>query len=61
MNNNFTDRLISRKELRARINISISTEWRWLKEGLLPKTVVVNGRILGYLLSSFNKWIEDNS
>ena len=61
MNEKFVDRLISRKELRARFNISISTEWRRLQNDLLPKPFVINGRILGYLLSSFNKWIDDNS
>ena len=61
MDNTVIDRLITREELRAYLNISKSTEWRMQQKGLLPKTVTVGGRILGYLLSAYLKWIKDNS
>ena len=61
MNNQSVDRVIPREELRALINVSKSTEWRMLQNNSLPKTVVVNGRILGYLMSSYLKWLADNS
>lgn len=55
------DNIISRKELRKRIGISRSTEWRYDRQGILPTKVILGGRVLGYLESSYKKWIQDNS
>ena len=55
------DNIISKKEFRERTGFSRTSEWRYETKGLLPKTVTVGGRVLGYLESSYNKWIEDNT
>ena len=55
------DRIIKKYEFRRLSGISRTTEWRWMRRGLLPQAVVIDGRILGYRESSYIKWLEDNS
>ena len=55
------DRIIKKYEFRHLSGISRTTEWRWMRRGLLPQAVVIDGRILGYRESSYIKWLEDNS
>lgn len=61
MNKTTLESLITRKELRALLNISQTTEWRWLRDDLLPEPFIVRGKILGYLKSNYLEWIEINS
>lgn len=56
-----TDRIISRKEFRALIGVSRTTEWRMMQKGLLPTPFVVDDKVLGYTETSYHKWIEQKS
>lgn len=56
-----TQRIISRKEFRRLTSLSRTTEWRMLQNGLLPKTIVVGKRILGYLESDYQDWLKKNT
>ncbi len=55
------NRIIKRSEFREITGISRTTEWRLAQEDNLPKAVVVNGRVLGYLESSYRDWLEQHS
>lgn len=55
------DEIISRKEFRKCLKISRTTEWRMGVKKQLPKTVVVDGIVLGYLKSSINNWFDTHS
>ncbi|MDG3089113.1 AlpA family phage regulatory protein [Vibrio hannami] len=56
-----TDRIIRRPAFRELAGISSSTEWRMSQRGELPKSVVVGGRVLGYLESSVNEWLTTHT
>ena len=55
------DRVLTRKEFQQLIGVSRVTEWRMVQEGLVPEAVVINGKILGYSVQSFLKWIKVHS
>jgi predicted DNA-binding transcriptional regulator AlpA len=38
------ERLINRRELRQRIPASDMTVWRWIKAGIFPAPLKINGR-----------------
>lgn len=56
-----TDRIIRRPEFRELAALSRTTEYRMSQRGELPKTVVVGGRVLGYLESSVNEWLTTHT
>ena len=55
------DEIITRKKFRELSKISRTTEWRMGVKNQLPKRVVVDGTILGYLKSSINNWFDTHS
>lgn len=55
------ERIITRKEFRELTGISRTKEWRLGQKGLLPNTIEVNARILGYLESSYIEWLLKHS
>lgn len=54
------DRLLSRKERKARVPASDMTIYRWEKAGLFPKRISVGGRVF-WRLSEILEWIEAQS
>ncbi|WP_102397585.1 helix-turn-helix transcriptional regulator [Vibrio cyclitrophicus] len=55
------DKLITIKEMMELIGKKRSTIYKMVKDGRLPRPVVVNNRTQGWTLSSYEKWIESNS
>lgn len=55
------NRVIERKDFRKFLCISRATEWRMIARGSTPELVRDEGKILGYNLRSYLKWLEDNS
>lgn len=56
-----TDRIITRKEFRELTGLSRTSEWRKQQEGLLPPIVALNNKILGYRMSDYNEWLDNNT
>jgi prophage regulatory protein len=54
----FKERVIRKKELCEILNISSSTIWRWEKAGNFPKRLCLGQRIVGWLWSDIEAWLE---
>lgn len=59
---NFTptlgDRLVNRRELRGTIPGADMTIWRWIKKGLFPPPIVINGRRY-WRASDIERWLAE--
>lgn len=52
-------RVISQPEVRKAIgNIGKTTLWRWVRDGLFPQPVRVNGRAIGFRESDILDWLN---
>ena len=50
--------LIRKPELKQKIGLSESTIWRLEKSGQFPKRKQITSRLVGWLRSDVDKWIE---
>ena len=55
------DRIIKPEQFRELTGLSRTTVHRMKLAGTLPTAVVINNRVLGFLESSYLKWLEENS
>lgn len=49
------DPLTSKKLLAEELGVNLSTLWRWEKDGVIPKSVRIGGRV-GWPRSVLRKW-----
>ena len=53
-------RVISQPEVRKAIgNIGKTTLWRWVRDGLFPQPIRVNGRAIGFRESDILEWLQN--
>ena len=52
-------RLIPRRDLQIKFDVSSTTLWRWVRQGLFPKPVKLNGNKLMWLESEVNEWEQE--
>jgi predicted DNA-binding transcriptional regulator AlpA len=52
-----SERLLPRRELRSLVPVSDMTIWRWERDGLFPRHLVINGRNY-WRLSELRKWVN---
>ena len=53
-----TNRIVSIQELSQLLSKSRVSLWRWERDGVLPKSIKVQGRTLGWRESSILEWLE---
>jgi predicted DNA-binding transcriptional regulator AlpA len=56
-----TDKIIKRNKFRELTGFSRSKEYRLSRKGLLPSCLILDGKIQGYLESSYEQWLQHNS
>jgi predicted DNA-binding transcriptional regulator AlpA len=54
------ERLLNRRELRARVPVSDMTIWRWEANGLFPAHLSIGGRSF-WRESEVDQWVEEQS
>jgi predicted DNA-binding transcriptional regulator AlpA len=52
-----SERLLPRRELRSLVPVSDMTIWRWERDGLFPRHLVINGRNY-WRLSELRDWVD---
>ena len=52
-----SNRLITISQLSLLLSKSRVTIWRWSKTGILPKPIMVNGKVLGWTQSVISEWL----
>jgi predicted DNA-binding transcriptional regulator AlpA len=52
-----TERLLSRRDLRRLVSVSDMTIWRWERDELFPRHLVINGRNY-WRLTEVSDWID---
>ena len=52
------ERIIREKELLTLLGISKSTRWRWEREGILPPRRRLGKRLIGWLASEIEEFLE---
>ena len=52
-----TERLLPRRELRVLVPVSDMTIWRWERDGLFPRHLLINGRNY-WRLSELRDWMD---
>jgi predicted DNA-binding transcriptional regulator AlpA len=52
-----SERLLPRRELRSLVPVSDMTIWRWERNGLFPRHLVINGRNY-WRLSELRDWVD---
>lgn len=55
---NQSNRIISIIELTQLLNKSRVSIWRWVRDGVLPQPIKVQGRTLGWRESVILEWLE---
>lgn len=53
-----SNRIISIIELSKLLSKSRVSIWRWERDGILPKSIKIAGRTLGWKESTIVKWLE---
>jgi predicted DNA-binding transcriptional regulator AlpA len=51
------ERLLPRRELRSLMPVSDMTIWRWERDGLFPRHLLINGRNY-WRLSELREWMD---
>lgn len=54
-----TDRIIRRPEVKRMVGLCDSTIYLRMSQGTFPKSVPLGGRLVGWLESDIQKWIDD--
>ena len=52
-----SERLLSRRDLRCLVSVSDMTIWRWERDALFPRHLVINGRNY-WRLTEVSDWID---
>ena len=52
--------LVSPAQLSKVLQRSRVTVWRWIKEGILPPPIKINGTVLGWKADVINEWLDVN-
>lgn len=52
--------LVSPSQLSEVLQRSRVTIWRWIKEGILPPPIKINGAVLGWKEDVINEWLDTN-
>lgn len=50
-------RLLSKREVCARVGVSYPTIWKWIREKRFPRARVLNGGKIGWIESEVEAWI----
>ena len=53
--------LVSPSQLSDILQRSRVTIWRWIKEGILPQPIKVNGIVLGWKPDVIEQWLDINT
>ncbi|MAC45540.1 MAG: hypothetical protein CMI12_01625 [Oceanospirillum sp.] len=53
-----TKRVLRRKEVEQQTGLSRSTIYARMEQGTFPKSIPLGGRLVGWLESDVNDWIE---
>jgi predicted DNA-binding transcriptional regulator AlpA len=51
-------RLLSKKEVLARIPVTYPTIWNWMRKGTFPRARIISATKAGWLESEINEWIR---
>lgn len=54
----FTDKALSASEVAEKLGVSIGTIWRWVRLGDFPKGRAYSSRIVRWLESDVDSWIQ---
>jgi len=55
-----TNRIVSIQELSNLLSKSRVSLWRWERDGILPKSIKIQGRTLGWKESVILEWLESS-
>lgn len=56
------NRIISLPEMAHLLNRHPKSIWRmWAKDGVLPKPLMINGRTLGWMESTYTAWLAEKA
>jgi len=53
-----TDRIIRRREVETLVGLSRSTIYSRMAQGTFPKPIPIGGRLVGWLSSDIQAWID---
>jgi predicted DNA-binding transcriptional regulator AlpA len=51
-------RLLSKKEVLARIPVTYPTIWNWMRKGTFPRARIISETKAGWLESEINEWVR---
>ena len=53
-----SDRVLSRKEVAGRLDISVTTLWRMVRRDELPRPIAISCGRVGWRESTFERWLD---
>ncbi|ELJ8864321.1 AlpA family phage regulatory protein [Vibrio parahaemolyticus] len=49
---------VRQEQLAKEIGVSVSTLWRWRRDGKMPPVVTLSSRVVGWQRKDIERWLE---
>ncbi|HBN6094517.1 TPA: AlpA family phage regulatory protein [Vibrio parahaemolyticus] len=50
---------VRQEQLAKEIGVSVSTLWRWRRDGKMPPVVTLSSRVVGWQRKDIERWLEE--
>lgn len=52
---------VRQEQLAKEIGVSVSTLWRWRRDGKMPPVVTLSSRVVGWQRKDIERWLEEQN